>query len=102
MSDVGSERFLRARVVHQVWHSYGTHCALRGADLTVPQGGVLGLIGRNGAGKSTLIGALRDPGAAPGAALFVAYALRYLVLTALWAFGEAAVSRQPHPYLAVN
>lgn len=41
-----------------LWHSYAQHAALRGVDLQVPPGRVLGLIGRNGAGKSTLIRAL--------------------------------------------
>ncbi len=43
---------------HDLWHSYEAHAALRGIDLTVRPGSVLGLIGRNGAGKSTLIRAL--------------------------------------------
>lgn len=33
---------------------YGPVRAVDGVDLTVPRGGILGLIGRNGAGKSTL------------------------------------------------
>ena len=35
--------------------SYGTHQVLRGVDLRVEPGQILGLLGRNGAGKSTLI-----------------------------------------------
>ena len=35
--------------------SYGTHEVLRGIDLRVEPGQILGLLGRNGAGKSTLI-----------------------------------------------
>ena len=35
--------------------SYGSHDVLRGVDLRVEPGQVLGLLGRNGAGKSTLI-----------------------------------------------
>ena len=35
--------------------SYGAHDVLRGIDLRVEPGQVLGLLGRNGAGKSTLI-----------------------------------------------
>ena len=35
--------------------SYGTHEVLRGVDLCVEPGQILGLLGRNGAGKSTLI-----------------------------------------------
>ncbi|MET7515920.1 ATP-binding cassette domain-containing protein [Streptomyces sp. NPDC005480] len=35
-------------------HSYGGVAALRGIDLTVPEGSVLGVVGANGAGKSTL------------------------------------------------
>ena len=43
---------LDARGIHK---SYGTHEVLRGVDLRVSPGQVLGLLGRNGAGKSTLI-----------------------------------------------
>lgn len=45
-------------MVRGLRHSYEAHPALRGVDLQVRQGTVLGLIGRNGAGKSTLIRAL--------------------------------------------
>jgi ABC-2 type transport system ATP-binding protein len=43
---------LRLRGVRK---SYGTTPALRGVDLTVVEGEVLGLVGANGAGKSSLI-----------------------------------------------
>lgn len=43
---------LRLRSVHK---SYGDHEVLRGVNLDVARGQVLGLLGRNGAGKSTLI-----------------------------------------------
>jgi ABC-2 type transport system ATP-binding protein len=37
---------------------YGTHTALDGVDLAVPEGSVYGLVGPNGAGKTTLLGLL--------------------------------------------
>ena len=43
---------LDARGIHK---NYGTHEVLRGVDLRVEPGQILGLLGRNGAGKSTLI-----------------------------------------------
>ncbi|KGI79155.1 ABC transporter ATP-binding protein [Oleiagrimonas soli] len=44
--------------VRGVAHAYEGRNALRGVDLDLPRGSVLGLIGRNGAGKSTLIRAM--------------------------------------------
>ena len=41
--------------VQEIRKSYGTHEVLRGVDLRVEPGQILGLLGRNGAGKSTLI-----------------------------------------------
>ncbi len=41
--------------VREIRKSYGTHEVLRGVDLRVESGQILGLLGRNGAGKSTLI-----------------------------------------------
>ena len=38
-----------------IYKSYSTHKVLRGVDLRVEPGQILGLLGRNGAGKSTLI-----------------------------------------------
>ena len=38
--------------------AYGPTLANNGVDLTVPKGGVVGLVGGNGAGKSTLMKAL--------------------------------------------
>lgn len=38
----------------EVDHAYGGVTALRGVDLTIPQGSVVGVVGANGAGKSTL------------------------------------------------
>ena len=37
---------------------FGRHEALRGVDLTIPEGYFFGLLGHNGAGKSTLINAM--------------------------------------------
>src|SRR5262245_4638524 len=41
--------------VHRVTRQFGNKTALDGISLTVPRGGVFGLIGGNGAGKTTLI-----------------------------------------------
>ena len=89
--------------------SYGRHNVLRGVDLHVESGQILGLLGRNGAGKSTLITilcGLRRPdsgtasicGATPGspaAARLLGYAPQELgiypdlsVAQNLAAFGE--------------
>ena len=43
---------------------YGSVVALRGIDLEIPGGGIVGLLGPNGAGKTTLVEileGLRDP-----------------------------------------
>lgn len=44
--------------VERLAKKYGKTEALRGVDLTVPEGSVFGLVGPNGAGKTTLIKAL--------------------------------------------
>ncbi len=51
----GSESGAPALSLRAVRKSYGDHEVLRGVDLDVARGQVLGLLGRNGAGKSTLI-----------------------------------------------
>ncbi|UNO43662.1 ABC transporter ATP-binding protein [Streptomyces sp. MST-110588] len=38
-----------------VWKAYGSRQVLRGADLDVPAGALVGVVGENGAGKSTLL-----------------------------------------------
>jgi ABC-2 type transport system ATP-binding protein len=42
-------------VVRDVWRSFGAVPALRGVELTAPQGQVTALVGPNGAGKTTLL-----------------------------------------------
>ncbi|HKD93537.1 MAG TPA: ABC transporter ATP-binding protein [Gaiellaceae bacterium] len=44
-----------ALAVHELEKHYGTVHALRGVDLTVEEGELVGLLGPNGAGKSTLV-----------------------------------------------
>nr|WP_232356375.1 ABC transporter ATP-binding protein [Bifidobacterium choladohabitans] len=46
----------------QVRKSYGSRQVIKGVDLQVRRGSILGLLGRNGAGKSTLISALTGLG----------------------------------------
>ena len=40
---------------HDLWKQYGRHGALKGLNLTVPEGSAFALIGANGAGKTTTI-----------------------------------------------
>ena len=43
-------------ICEDVWHTYpGGVNALRGANIAVPQGEVLGVVGQNGSGKTTLV-----------------------------------------------
>ena len=44
-----------ALAVHQLRKRYGANEALKGVDLTVGEGELVGLLGPNGAGKSTLV-----------------------------------------------
>ncbi|NOT16214.1 MAG: ABC transporter ATP-binding protein [Methylotenera sp.] len=44
--------------INQIQKHFGGLCALKGIDLTIPQGEFFGLLGPNGAGKSTLINIL--------------------------------------------
>jgi ABC-type multidrug transport system ATPase subunit len=46
---------MHAVAADRVWKYFGDYPALRGADLEVPKGSCLALLGRNGAGKSTLL-----------------------------------------------
>src|SRR5690349_25103470 len=44
-----------ALAVHELRKRYGANEALKGVDLTVGEGELVGLLGPNGAGKSTLV-----------------------------------------------
>lgn len=44
-----------AVAVHALRKEFGSHIALSGVDLTVPQGEIVGLLGPNGAGKTTVM-----------------------------------------------
>ncbi|MFH8348786.1 ATP-binding cassette domain-containing protein [Streptomyces sp. NPDC018045] len=50
----GTQRQSRLRI-SGVWKAYGRRQVLRGADLDVPPGALVGVVGENGAGKSTLL-----------------------------------------------
>ncbi|MGD2167891.1 MAG: ABC transporter ATP-binding protein [Gammaproteobacteria bacterium] len=52
MNDTRPESVIRARGLEK---RYGSTIALRGIDLDVPSGRIVGLIGRNGAGKTTAL-----------------------------------------------
>jgi ABC-2 type transport system ATP-binding protein len=52
MIESNAESVIRARALEK---RYGSTTALRGIDLDVPSGRILGLIGRNGAGKTTAL-----------------------------------------------
>ncbi|MET9509492.1 ATP-binding cassette domain-containing protein [Streptomyces flavidovirens] len=41
--------------ISNVWKAYGRRQILRGADLDVPPGALIGIVGENGTGKSTLL-----------------------------------------------
>lgn len=47
-------------MARDLWCHWGRHGALRGLDLSVPQGEVYALIGANGAGKTTAVKALMN------------------------------------------
>ncbi|MEN2417062.1 ABC transporter ATP-binding protein [Streptomyces rimosus] len=54
MPGEGTERQPRLRI-RGVWKAYGRRQVLRGADLDVPPGALVGVVGENGSGKSTLL-----------------------------------------------
>jgi branched-chain amino acid transport system ATP-binding protein len=51
----GRKKVLEAKNIHV---SFGGIKALRGVDLTLREGNILGLIGPNGAGKTTMVNVL--------------------------------------------
>ena len=54
---------------HAVSKTFGSFCAVRGADLSVDEGEIIGLIGPNGAGKSTFFNCLAGDADRPAARL---------------------------------
>lgn len=50
-----------------VHHSYGVRQVLRGIDVALPAGSVVGIVGENGAGKSTLLKILSGSSGRSGA-----------------------------------
>jgi ABC-type sugar transport system ATPase subunit len=67
-STAGGAPVLRARNISK---SYGRVVALRGVDLDVYPGEILGLVGDNGAGKSTLIKCITGAETPDGGTIFL-------------------------------
>jgi simple sugar transport system ATP-binding protein len=67
-SESGTQPILEVR---NLTKRYGHVAALRGADLTLHQGEVLGLVGDNGAGKSTLVNILSGAITPTGGEIYV-------------------------------
>src|SRR4051812_26069291 len=51
----GAQPVISVRDLHKSYGRFRSKHVLRGVDLTVPRGVVMGLVGTNGEGKSTLI-----------------------------------------------
>src|SRR6478736_2688197 len=55
LTRLGLGRVTAVLTVHDLRKRYGANEALKGVDLTVGEGELVGLLGPNGAGKSTLV-----------------------------------------------
>lgn len=61
---------IEVKNLHKTYRKHGTTVGLLGADFTVPDGQIVGILGENGAGKTTLLRSMAGLLPARGEALF--------------------------------
>ena len=61
---------IEVKNLHKTYRKHGATVGLLGADFTVPDGQIVGILGENGAGKTTLLRAMAGLLPTGGQALF--------------------------------